>query len=144
MKVLLQRVREASVKVDGETVGAIGAGLLLFVGAERDDGDDAAPRLARRVLGYRVFADDTGRMNRNVVDVGGELLVVPQFTLAADTRKGTRASFSSTAAPERGEALYEALVGELKESGTRVATGRFGVDMQVHLVNDGPVTFVLE
>lgn len=144
MKVLLQRVREARVRVDGESIGAIGPGLLLFAGAEKDDDDQVPARMAHRILGYRVFADDGGRMNRNVVDAGGELLVVPQFTLAADTRKGTRPSFSSAAPPERGEALYEALVGELARAGVTVATGRFGADMQVALINDGPVTFLLE
>lgn len=144
MKVLLQRVSEAAVHVNGECIGAIGAGLLLFVGAEKEDNERAPARLARRVLGYRVFADDDGRMNRNLLAAGGELLVVPQFTLAADTRKGTRASFSSAAPPERGEALYDALVHELAGAGVKIATGRFGADMQVELINDGPVTFLLE
>lgn len=144
MKVLMQRTSEARVTVDDETVGATGRGLLLFVGAEKHDDEDHAVRLARRVLGYRVFPDDDGRMNRNVLDAGGELLVVPQFTLAADTRKGTRPSFSSAAPPEQGERLYEAFVEALREGGLTPATGRFGADMQVQLVNDGPVTFLLE
>lgn len=144
MKVLLQRVREASVSVDGECISVIGPGLLVFAGAEKGDGEQAPARLACRLLGYRVFVDDNRRMNRTVVEAGGELLVVPQFTLAADTRKGTRPSFSSAAPPEQGEALYEALVAELARSGVTVATGRFGADMQVALINDGPVTFLLE
>lgn len=144
MKVLMQRTSEARVTVDNETVGATGHGLLLFVGAEKHDDEDHAVRLARRVLGYRVFPDDDGRMNRNVLDAGGELLVVPQFTLAADTRKGTRPGFSSAAPPEQGERLYEAFVEALHEGGLTPATGRFGADMQVQLVNDGPVTFLLE
>lgn len=144
MKVLLQRVTEARVTVDDETVGAAGPGLLLFLGAEKNDDDEQAVRLARRVLGCRVFADDAGKMNRSVLDAGGELLVVPQFTLAADTRKGTRPSFSSAAPPEQGERLYEAFWQALREGGIMPATGRFGADMQVQLINDGPVTFLLE
>lgn len=144
MKVLIQRVSEARVTVDDETVGAIDAGLLLFLGAEKHDETDAPSRLARRVLGYRVFPDAEGRMNRNVVDAGGGILVVPQFTLAADTRKGTRPSFSSAAPPERGEQLYEQFLNAVREAGVTPATGRFGADMQVRLINDGPVTFLLE
>lgn len=144
MKVLLQRVNEARVTVDDETVGATGRGLLLFLGAEKHDDRDHAARLARRVLGYRVFPDDAGKMNRNVLDSGGELLVVPQFTLAADTRKGTRPGFSSAAPPDQGQRLYEAFVEALREGGLAPATGRFGADMRVQLINDGPVTFLLE
>ncbi len=144
MKVLLQRVSEAAVRVNDETLGAIGAGLLLFVGAEKDDAEDSSERLARRVLSYRVFPDDAGKMNLSVLDAGGELLVVPQFTLAADTRKGTRPGFSSAAPPEHGERLYQAFVEALRQGGRAPATGRFGADMQVPLINDGPVTFLLE
>lgn len=144
MKVLLQRVREARVAVDGETLGAIDRGLLIFVGVEKDDTPDIMTALARRVLGYRVFADNEGRMNRSISDIGGELLVVSQFTLAADTRKGARPSFSSAAPPDEGRLLYEYFVDCLREGGLTLATGRFGADMQVFLVNDGPVTFLLE
>jgi D-tyrosyl-tRNA(Tyr) deacylase len=144
VKVLLQRTREARVTVDDETLGATGPGLLLFLGAEKNDDDAHAHRLASRVLGYRVFPDDEGKMNRSVLDMGGELLVVPQFTLAADTRKGTRPSFSSAAPPEQGHRLYEVFVAALREGGITPATGRFGADMQVQLINDGPVTFLLE
>lgn len=144
MKVLLQRVKAAAVEVAGETVGRIDAGLLLFVGVEKGDDAETADILVRRVLGYRVFPDAEGKMNRNVEDVGGAVLTVSQFTLAADTRKGTRPSFSSAAPPEQGKALYEHFVQRLRDSGIPVATGRFGADMQVSLVNDGPVTFLLE
>jgi D-tyrosyl-tRNA(Tyr) deacylase len=143
VKVLLQRVSEARVRVDAEVLGVIGPGLLLFLGAEKNDDQDDAARLARRVLGYRVFPDDAGRMNQSVLDAGGELLAVPQFTLAADTRKGTRPGFSSAAPPEHGEFLFEAFVHALREGGLAPAKGRFGADMQVPLVNDGPVTFLL-
>lgn len=144
MKVLVQRVREAGVEVNGDSIGAIGPGLLLLVGVHRDDDDQQPARLARRVLGYRLFADEQGRMNRSVQDHGGSLLVVPQFTLAADTRSGSRPGFSTAAPPERGQALYDAMVQALSASGVPVATGRFGADMQVHLVNDGPVTVLLQ
>ena len=144
MIALLQRVGEARVEVAGTTVGAIGPGLLVLLGVERDDGEAEAARLVERVLGYRVFEDDAGRMNRSLVDTGGGLLVVPQFTLAADTRKGTRASFTPAAPPEEGTRLFEAFVARARESHGDVATGRFGADMQVHLVNDGPVTFWLQ
>jgi D-aminoacyl-tRNA deacylase len=141
---LIQRVAAASVAVGGETVGEIGAGLLALLGVERGDGDAEAPRLAERVLGYRVFADDEGKMNRSLVDVRGELLVVPQFTLVADTKSGTRPSFSSGASPAEGERLYRLFVDEAKKRHARVATGRFGAHMKVSLVNDGPVTFWLQ
>jgi D-tyrosyl-tRNA(Tyr) deacylase len=144
MIALLQRVSEARVDVAGATVGAIGPGLLVLLGVERGDGDAAATRLVERVLGYRVFEDDDGRMNRSLADTGGGLLVVPQFTLAADTRKGTRPSFTPAAAPEEGQRLYERFVALARERHEEVATGRFGADMQVHLVNDGPVTIWLQ
>jgi D-tyrosyl-tRNA(Tyr) deacylase len=140
---LLQRVTEARVDVGGETVGAIGAGLLVMLGVERGDGDAQIERLVERVLGYRVFPDAEGRMNRSLADTGGGLLVVPQFTLAADTDKGTRPSFTPAAPPEDGERLYERFVVLARERHPTVATGRFGADMKVHLVNDGPVTFRL-
>ena len=141
---LLQRVRNASVDVDGETIGAIGRGLLVLVAVHRDDGERDVHRLAERILSYRVFPDEEGRMNRSVLDEAGALLLVPQFTLAADTRKGTRASFTRAAPPEKGAAYFEQLVGLCRERLESVETGRFGADMQVALVNDGPVTFWLE
>lgn len=140
---LLQRVAAADVSVDGRRIAAIGVGLLVFVGVERDDRERDAERLAERLLGYRVFEDDEGRMNRSVMAVGGSLLVVPQFTLAADTRKGARPSFSSAATPETGRALFRALVDILGARGARVSQGCFGASMQVSLTNDGPVTFLL-
>ena len=143
MIALIQRVTEARVRVAGETVGAIGPGILALVGVERGDGDTEAERLAERVLGYRIFPDAQGRMNRSLVDIGGALLAVPQFTLVADTKKGSRPSFSSGATPEEGRRLFERFV-EGARRGARVETGRFGADMQVRLVNDGPVTIVLE
>ena len=144
MIALVQRVAAASVAVGGETVGEIGAGLLALLGVERGDGDAEASRLAERVLGYRVFADGEGKMNRSLADVQGELLVVPQFTLVADTKSGTRPSFSSGASPADGERLYRVFVDEAKKRHARVATGRFGAHMKVSLVNDGPVTFWLQ
>lgn len=141
---LLQRVTEASVRVDGVTVAAIGPGLLVLVGMQRDDTDAQAHRLIERVLGYRVFPDDAGRMNRSLRDTGGALLLVPQFTLAADTTKGTRAGFSSAAAPADGERLFAHLCARAAAEWPHTATGRFGADMAVALVNDGPVTFWLE
>lgn len=143
MIALLQRVSTASVDVSGERVAVIGSGLLVFVGVERDDQDANAARLAERVLGYRVFADAAGRMNLSVKDVSGALLLVPQFTLAADTKKGTRASFSSAAMPEEGQRLFDAFVALVRQSDVVVATGVFGADMSVTLTNDGPVTFWL-
>lgn len=143
MKVLLQRVSRAEVMVAGETVGKISEGLLLLVGVERDDGAEQVARMAEKLLGYRVFADASGRMNLSVTDMGGELLVVSQFTLVADTAAGRRPSFSAAATPAQAQALYEDLCQRLRLSGLTVATGRFAADMQVALVNDGPVTFLL-
>jgi len=141
---LLQRVTEASVKVDGEVVGAIGAGLLVLVGVERGDGEAQAERLLERLLGYRVFADGDGRMNLSLRDTGGALLLVPQFTLPADTRKGTRPSFTPAASPEEGKRLFDYLLESARRRHADVASGRFAADMQVALVNDGPVTFWLQ
>ncbi|HUH38050.1 MAG TPA: D-aminoacyl-tRNA deacylase [Spongiibacteraceae bacterium] len=144
MKALIQRVNHASVVVDGEQVGAIARGLLVLLGVERDDSAEHVARLAQRLLDYRVFADDAGRMNRCLRDTGGGLLLVSQFTLAADTRKGLRPSFSSAAEPALARELYELMLATLRESHAGpVAAGRFGADMQVALVNDGPVTFLL-
>ncbi|MCH7636933.1 MAG: D-tyrosyl-tRNA(Tyr) deacylase [Proteobacteria bacterium] len=141
---LLQRVTNASVSVDDELIGEIGRGLLVFVAIHRDDKDADIARLAERVLTYRVFPDAAGRMNRSLIDESLALLLVPQFTLAADTRKGTRASFARAAAPEMGEAYFGQLVAACKTRLGTVATGRFGANMQVNLTNDGPVTFWLE
>jgi D-aminoacyl-tRNA deacylase len=141
---LIQRVAEARVAVGGETVGAIGAGLLVLLGVERDDSEAEAARLAERVLGYRVFADSAGKMNLSVKDTSGGLLVVPQFTLVADTNSGTRPSFSSGASPQEGERLYGRFVEETRNRHARVETGRFAAHMLVSLVNDGPVTFWLQ
>ncbi len=144
MKGLIQRVREARVEVEGERVGAIQAGLLVLVGVEPDDDRARADRLLHKLLNYRVFGDEQGRMNRSLRDVGGGLLLVSQFTLAADTRGGLRPSFSSAAPPALGEALFDYLLARARDSHPEVASGRFGADMQVHLINDGPVTFLLE
>lgn len=141
---LLQRVRKARVEVADETVGAIGTGLLVLTGVERGDTEAQARRLLERLLNYRVFADAEGRMNLSVQDIDGGLLLVPQFTLAADTRKGNRPSFTRAASPQEGERLFNYLVNEARIRYSRVATGRFGADMQVSLVNDGPVTFWLQ
>jgi D-tyrosyl-tRNA(Tyr) deacylase len=140
---LLQRVGEASVVIGGETVAAIGPGLLAFVAVERGDGEAQAARLAERVLGYRMFADAAGRMNRSLRDTGGALLAVPQFTLAADTASGARPSLSGAAEPAQGARLFERFVACARAAGVHVAAGRFGAHMQVRLVNDGPVTFWL-
>lgn len=141
---LLQRVSQGSVSVDSEVVGAIGRGLMVLVGVQRGDEESRADRLLHRLLGYRVFPDAEGRMNLSLSDIGGGLLLVPQFTLAADTRKGTRASFTSAAPPEEGRRLFDHLVARAAARHQPVATGVFGADMQVALVNDGPVTFWLE
>lgn len=144
MIALLQRVTEASVIVDGRSVGAINRGLLVFIGVERGDSEAQAERLLERLLTYRVFPDDAGKMNRSVQDINGGVLLVPQFTLAADTRKGTRPSFTPAAEPAEGQRLFDYLVHGARRSHRAIATGVFGVDMQVHLVNDGPVTFWLQ
>jgi D-tyrosyl-tRNA(Tyr) deacylase len=140
---LIQRVTEARVAVGGETVGAIGRGILALVGVERGDGEAQAARLAQKVLSYRIFPDAGGKMNLSLLDVQGELLAISQFTLAADTRSGTRAGFSTAASPELAEQLFESFV-EKAEARTKTQAGRFGADMKVSLVNDGPVTFWLQ
>ena len=144
MKALVQRVREASVKVAGETVGEISHGLLALIGIGRDDTRATVDRLADRLLAYRLFADDRGQMNLSLTDVQGGLMLVSQFTLMADTRKGLRPSFSPAAPPTEAESLYNYLVEEAGKRCPEVASGRFGSVMQVHLINDGPVTFLLE
>jgi len=144
MLALIQRVKHAAVEVGGEQVGAIGAGLLVLLGVERDDTSAEAERLLKKVLAYRVFSDADGKMNLSVQDVKGGLLVVSQFTLAADTAKGLRPSFSSAKPPAEAEQLYEYFLNEARKAHHDVACGRFGADMQVSLVNDGPVTFLLK
>ena len=144
MIALIQRVSQASVAVDGSVVGAIGPGLLAFIAVQPDDAQAQAARLAARVLGYRVFADVAGRMNRSLLDEGLGLLAVPQFTLAADTKKGTRASFTKAAAPELGRELFDQFVVECSQQLPTVESGKFGAHMKVSLENDGPVTFWLE
>jgi D-tyrosyl-tRNA(Tyr) deacylase len=141
---LIQRVSEARVDVDGRTVGAIGPGILALVGVERGDTDVQAGRLAERVFGYRIFPDVDGKMNLSLLDIKGEFLAVPQFTLAADTDKGTRAGFSSAAAPEEGRRLFDCFVNFSRQKIPGSRTGIFGADMKVSLVNDGPVTFWLQ
>lgn len=143
MIALLQRVRWARVEVDDEVVAGIDAGLLVFIGIERDDTRAQGERLVERLLGYRVFADSDGRMNMSLQDSGGGLLLVSQFTLAADTRKGMRPSFTPAAPPEQVEALYEYVVQQAGARHSPVCSGRFGADMVVSLANDGPVTFLL-
>jgi D-tyrosyl-tRNA(Tyr) deacylase len=141
---LIQRVAGASVAIGGETVGAIDSGVLALIGVERGDTEIEAQRLAERVLGYRIFPDAAGKMNLSLKDVKGGLLVVPQFTLVADTDSGTRPSFSSGASPEVGKNLFSQFVEKAKTAHTNVQAGRFGADMKVSLVNDGPVTFWLQ
>jgi D-tyrosyl-tRNA(Tyr) deacylase len=143
MKVLLQRVLAAHVESEGRITGAIGPGLLVFAGIDREDDAEVVVRMAARVIRYRLFADDRGRMNRSLLDLGLPLLAVSQFTLSADTTKGLRPGFSAAAAPAEAQQLFNSFVGRLREAGVRVETGVFGADMQVHLVNDGPVTFWL-
>ncbi|MFM8516568.1 MAG: D-aminoacyl-tRNA deacylase [Nevskiaceae bacterium] len=144
MIALLQRVSSASVRVSGACIGAIDAGLLVLVGVQPADDEQAAQRLLERLLAYRVFPDGLGRMNLSLTDTAGGLLLVPQFTLAADTRKGNRPGFSTAAPPEQAERLFLRFCELAKASHRRVETGQFGADMQVALVNDGPVTFWLQ
>lgn len=144
MRALVQRVTEAAVEVDGAIIGQTGPGLLVLVCAMAGDDEDAADKLALRVAKLRIFRDDGGRMNRSVLDTGGGALVVSQFTLAADTRTGNRPGFSSAAAPEDGQRLYERFAESLAAQGIAVETGSFGADMKVRLVNDGPVTVWLD
>lgn len=144
MRGLIQRVSEARVVVGGEVVGATGPGILLLLGVHKGDTTAQALRLLEKVLAYRIFPDAAGRMNRSLADTGGGLLVVSQFTLAAETGKGLRPGFDPAEAPARAQELYEHLVREARVRHGQVATGRFGADMKVHLVNDGPVTFLLD
>ncbi|MFV8847583.1 D-aminoacyl-tRNA deacylase [Serratia fonticola] len=144
MIALIQRVLNASVTVEGETVGKIGPGLLVLLGVEQDDNEQKAQRLCERVLGYRIFGDEDDKMNLSVQQAGGSLLVVSQFTLVADTQKGMRPSFSRGAVPQEADRLYRYFVGQCQERGIETQTGEFAADMQVALVNDGPVTFWLQ
>lgn len=141
---LIQRVRSAHVEVAGETIGAIDHGILVLLGVERDDSEQKAQQLAKRIASYRIFADSDDKMNLDVRDVSGSVLVVSQFTLAADTGKGRRPSFSSAATPALAQQLYAVFCQAMVAEGVPVATGQFAADMQVHLVNDGPVTFSLQ
>jgi D-aminoacyl-tRNA deacylase len=141
---LIQRVSGAKVDISENTVAEIGVGMLALIGVERGDGVEQAERLAQRLVSYRLFADDAGKMNRSIRDIGGSMLLVPQFTLAADTSGGLRPSFSRAAPPAVGAALFDAVVAAVAATGTPHATGRFGADMQVTLTNDGPVTFWLQ
>ena len=144
MRLLLQRVSSAAVAVAGELIAGIGPGLLVLAGVGRDDNDEVARRLAGKVAALRIFGDDDGKMNRSLTDVGGEALVVSQFTLYADTKKGYRPSFVDAARPELAVPVLEAFVDGLRSAGVEVAEGRFGARMEVSLVNDGPVTILLE
>lgn len=144
MIALIQRVKKAKVEVDNEVVGQIDQGILVLLGVEREDDEAKAKRLAERIATYRIFSDPDGKMNLNLKQIEGDLLVVSQFTLVADTKKGTRPGFSRGASPELGERLYDYFVGQCRELGIKTETGQFGADMQVSLVNDGPVTFNLE
>jgi D-aminoacyl-tRNA deacylase len=144
MKALIQRVSKASVTVDSQVVGEIGCGLLVLLGVDKQDDRVSADRLLEKILDYRVFPDEAGKMNRSLRDVQGGLLLVSQFTLSADTRKGLRPSFSSAASPGEAETLYRYCLNALRERYPRVEAGVFGADMKVSLVNDGPVTFLLD
>lgn len=141
---LLQRVIRASVMVDGKSIAAINKGLMVLVGVEKNDSRDLAECLVKKLLEYRVFSDDDGKMNLSVLDIAGEVLLVPQFTLAADTDKGKRPSFSSAAPPEQAADLFAAVVDIMSQQIPQVQTGKFGTDMAVELINDGPVTFWLQ
>ncbi|RJE75525.1 D-tyrosyl-tRNA(Tyr) deacylase [Pseudoalteromonas sp. MSK9-3] len=144
MKGLIQRVKHASVVVEGQTVGEIQQGVLVLLGVEKHDDETTADKLLHKIANYRIFTDEVGKMNLSVQNIQGELLIVSQFTLAADTKKGMRPSFSSAATPVQAEALYNYFTERAKLLGIKVANGQFGADMQVTLNNDGPVTFMLE
>lgn len=141
---LIQRVSSASVSIENNLCGQINQGILLLLGVEKNDGPTESDQLLKKLLNYRIFADDNGKMNRSLMDINGDLLIVSQFTLAADTKKGLRPSFSSAAAPQEAKALYEYFLAQAKNiHNGKIASGQFGADMQVSLCNDGPVTFLL-
>lgn len=144
MLALIQRVSSASVSINAETVGQIGQGLLVFLGIEKGDGESEANKLLKKVLSYRVFSDEEDKMNLNVRDIKGGLLIISQFTLAADTNRGLRPSFSSALPPDQAEPLYQYFLSQAQEQYDQIECGKFGADMQVSLVNDGPVTFLLK
>ncbi len=144
MRVVLQRVSSASVRVDGNVIGDIGPGLVLLIGIHRNDTDEDMHYVMDKCVHLRIFSDETGKMNHSVLDMGGELLVVSQFTLYGDTRKGRRPGFDQAGRPDMAEPLYERAVARLRDHGLQVTTGRFGADMQVDLINDGPVTLIIE
>jgi D-tyrosyl-tRNA(Tyr) deacylase len=144
MLALIQRVSSASVSINAETVGQIGEGLLVFLGIEKGDGESEANKLLKKVLSYRVFSDEEDKMNLNVRDIKGGLLIISQFTLAADTNRGLRPSFSSALPPDQAEPLYQYFLSQAQEQYDQIECGKFGADMQVSLVNDGPVTFLLK
>jgi D-tyrosyl-tRNA(Tyr) deacylase len=144
VRIVLQRVTRAAVRVDGGVIASIGPGLLLLVGAAAEDDDDTARRIARKCFEMRIFRDDAGRFDRSLAEAGGEVLVVSQFTLLADVRKGRRPTFTAAAPPETAQARIDAFVDELRTLGANVSTGRFGAMMEVELVNDGPVTIVVD
>ena len=144
MKALIQRVNQACVRINGQAVGTIDQGLLVFLAVQHDDSQDCSDRLLEKILNYRVFSDQQGKMNLNVQQIQGQLLIVSQFTLAADTQKGLRPSFSSAATPTAAKQLYDYFVTQAELRYARIATGEFGADMKVELINDGPVTFLLE
>jgi len=144
MIAVIQRVREARVEIEGQVVGAIGTGMVALIAIQPDDGEPQVQRMLQRLLGYRLFADAAGRMNRSLHETAGDLLLISQFTLAADTRKGMRPGFSTAATPDQAEPLFARLLELARQAHPKVATGRFGADMLVSLVNDGPVTFHLQ
>ncbi|MGJ8516109.1 D-aminoacyl-tRNA deacylase [Carnimonas bestiolae] len=144
MKALIQRVTQASVTVDSQTIGQIGSGLLALIGVEKEDGDAQIEKMLHKLLNYRIFSDDNGKMNLGLEASGGELLLVSQFTLVADTAKGLRPGFSQGASPEHGRAIFDRLLDAARQRLPATQSGQFGADMQVALVNDGPVTFMLE
>jgi len=144
MKIVLQRVSRASVTVKGEVIASVSKGLLILFGAEKNDDEDKVQFLAEKTLNLRVFPDENGKMNLSCLDIGGEILVVSQFTLGGDCTKGRRPGFDNAAAPDAAQSFYQKFIQQISVSGLKVATGEFGADMQVELVNDGPVTFTLE